>query len=270
MNREERTLFAVFLQTHPDFLNHANWLEGPDPPDAFLIDKEGRIIGVELTEWLSDEQTTPSIASQERELGWFNVLSSEKHPPPRSFAFVTVSFRADMKAPRGKEDDFVKEFYELMAYVDESWEREMADNPQKLWNDFSKYPTLGKQVSLVRFVDQAALRPTEGNRWILGTPKGGAYDPRQATNVLLERIAEKKRKANYATLKSEYRLAELVLLVHYGIRGLLHNTPLEGLNWKLDDHIREARTNLAEDHGYFDRVFLYLAYNAGPLFTLYP
>ena len=270
MRPEEEKLFKSLLTSQPGFLDVASWIPGPDPPDVLANDKMGNSSGVELTEWLSDEQTTPSIASQERELEWFNVLNSEKHVPPQYFAFVTVTFRGDMKAVRGREVDFVREFYDLMAYVDESWEREMADNPQKLWNDFSKYPTLGKQVSLMQFVDHAALRPTEGNRWILGTPKGGAYDPRQATNVLLDRIDEKKQKENYATLKSDHGLAELVLLVRYGIRGLLHNTPLEGLNWKLDDHIREARTNLAEDHGHFDRVFLYLAYNEGPLFTLYP
>jgi hypothetical protein len=270
MKPEEKSLLENLLAIHRDFLGVKSWVEGPEPPDALVTDVQGRTIGVELTEWLSNEQTTPSIASQEREYGWFNVLGSEKHSPPLHFAFVTVRFRADMKAPQGQEDAFVREFYDLTSYVDESWEREMADNRQKLWNDFSKFPTVGKQVSLLRFMEHAALKPANGTKWVLGTPKGGAYDPRQATDALLDRIDEKKRKANYATLKSDYGLTELVLLVHYGIRGLLHNTPLEGLNWKLDDHVREAHANLAGDHGHFDRAFLYLAYNEGQLFTLYP
>ena len=270
MKPEEKVLFSNLLTIHPDFLGVKSWVEGPEPPDALVTDVQGRTIGVELTEWLSNEQTTPSIASQEREFGWFNVLNSEKHSSPLRFAFVTVYFRADIRTPRGREDAFVEEFYDLMSYVDESWEREMANNPQKLWNDFSKYPTLGKQVSLLRFFEHVTPRPAKGNRWVLGTPKGGAYDPRQATNALLDRIDEKRRKANYAPLKADHGLAELVLLVHYGIRGLLHNTPLEGLNWKLANHVREAHENLAGDHGHFDRAFLYLAYNEGQLFTLYP
>ncbi len=71
-------------------------------------------------------------------------------------------------------------------------------------------------------------------------------------------------------LKAEHGLAELVLLLHYGIRGILHNWPFEGVNWKLEDTLREARKNLAKGSGPFDRVFLYLAFNEGQLFTLYP
>ena len=112
--------------------------------------------------------------------------------------------------------------------------------------------------------------PFRPRRWATATPKGGAYDPKWATEALLERIEEKKSKPNYRNLKTQYGLAELVLLIHYGIRGLLHNAPFEGASWKIEDVVAAARANLAEDAGHFDRAFLYLAYNAGQLFLLYP
>jgi hypothetical protein len=60
-------------------------------------------------------------------------------------------------------------------------------------------------------------------------------------------------------------------LPYYGIRGLLHNgAPVEGASWYIEDVISEVRANLAKDSGHFDRVFLYLTYNEGQLFTLYP
>jgi hypothetical protein len=98
----------------------------------------------------------------------------------------------------------------------------------------------------------------------------GAFDPRQATKALLGRIEDKKGKPNYAKLKAEHGLGEFVLLAHYGIRGILHNSPFEGVNWKLEDILRETRRNLAGNSGPFDRVFLYLAFNEGQLFSLYP
>lgn len=104
----------------------------------------------------------------------------------------------------------------------------------------------------------------------MGTPKGGAYDPSWATESLLERIEEKKGKPNYANLKTENGHEEVVLLLHYGIRGIVHNWSFEGVNWKLEDSLRKARSNLAKDSGPFDRVVLYLAFNEGQLFTLYP
>jgi hypothetical protein len=59
-------------------------------------------------------------------------------------------------------------------------------------------------------------------------------------------------------------------LPYYGIRGLLPNAPLEGASWNIEDVISEVRANLAKDSGHFNRVFLYLAYNEGQPFTLYP
>ncbi len=267
MKPEEQLFFETFLTMHPEFLGVKAWVPGPEPPDVILSDVHGRQLGVELTEWLDKRQTTASVADQENQMKWLAALDAENSTPPQHFQSAHVWFRRGTRFSRPEEVSFRKEFHDLMTHVDAIWEREMARNPQKMWNDFSNYPTLGKHVNLIRFEDRMPSRP---RRWALGTPKGGAYNPRWATQALSERIEEKKNKPNYANLKTQYRLSELVLLLHYGIRGLLHNAPFEGGTWKLEDTISEARANLAKDPGAFDRVFLYLAYNEGQLFTLYP
>jgi uncharacterized membrane protein len=81
----------------------------------------------------------------------------------------------------------------------------------EIWNDFSNHPTLRKHLHLIRFEDQIRFKP---QRWVVGNPKGGAYDPRWAMEVLLEKITEKKIKPNYSDLKARYGFAELVLLLH--------------------------------------------------------
>lgn len=80
----------------------------------------------------------------------------------------------------------------------------------------------------------------------------------------------KTSKENYSKLKEKFGLAELALLLNYGIRGIIHNTPFEGINWKIENSIDEARPTLANQPGSFDRAFLYLAYSEGRLITLYP
>jgi hypothetical protein len=267
MKPEEKLLFETFIATHPDFLDIKTWIPGPEPPDIIGTDSHSRQIGIELTEWLDKRQTTPSVANQENQMKWLSALDTENHAPPQNFQYVQIWFRSGTRFSQREESPFRKEFYHLVVYIDDNWEREMAGTPQKIWNDFSNYPTLGKHISLVRFDDSASLKPA---RWALGTPRGGAYDPRWATDALLQRIEEKKNKPNYATVKAEYGLAEFVLLLHYGIRGILHNWPFKGVNWKLEDTLREARRNLVENPEPFDRVFLYLAFNEGQLFTLYP
>jgi hypothetical protein len=64
MKPEEKLLFETFLTTHPDFLDIKAWVPGPEPPDVIATDSHARKIGIELTEWLDKEQTTPSIANQ--------------------------------------------------------------------------------------------------------------------------------------------------------------------------------------------------------------
>lgn len=81
--------------------------------------------------------------------------------------------------------------------------------------------------------------------------------------MLLEKSTRKRSKPNCANLKTQYGLKELILLLHYGIRGPLHNAPFEGTSWKIEGVISEGRANLARDSGHFDRVFLYLAYTFG-------
>jgi len=67
-----------------------------------------------------------------------------------------------------------------------------------------------------------------------------------------------------------WRRNAVVLLVHYGIRGFLHNAPFDGHRWTIENVVAAARRNLAEDSGPFDRAFLYLAYDDGQLFALHP
>jgi hypothetical protein len=267
MKPEEKLFWETFITVLPEFLAMKSWIPGPEPPDVIINDPYDRKLGIELTEWLDKRQTTASISTTENEIKWLTALDSENHPQPRHFQCAHLWFRNGTRFSQREEGSFRKEFYELMSHVDDAWEHEMAGTPQKIWNDFSKYASLGKHVHLIRFEDRAPFRP---QRWALGTPKGGAYDPRWATEALLERIEEKKSKPNYANLKTQCGLAELILLLHYGFRGLLHNAPFEGPRWKIEDVISEVRANLTKDSGHFDRVFLYLAYNEGQLFTLYP
>jgi hypothetical protein len=267
MKPEEKLFWETFITVRPEFLAMKSWIPGPEPPDVIITDASDRKLGIELTEWLDKHQTTPSISTTENEMKWLNALDSENSPPPQHFQSAHLWFRSGTRFSQREKASFRKEFYELISHVDGRWEREMAGTPQKIWNDFSKYPMLGKHLHLIRFEDRMPFKP---QRWALGTPKGGAYDPRWATVALLDRIEEKKSKPNYSNLKTQYGLAELVLLLHYGIRGLLHNAPFEGAGWKIEDAISEVRGSLAINSGPFDRVFLYLAYNEGRLFTLYP
>jgi len=267
MKTADEEFFKTFISVKPHFLGSKTRVTGPEPPDVIITDVHDRQLGLELTEWLDKEQTTPSISNQDNEMKWLEILNSEDRPRSKNFQFIRVEFHNGTRYSQWEEVSFRKEFRSLISYVVENWEDEMEGTPQKIWNDFTNYPTLAEHVSLILFHNWPGR---ESQRWVLGTGKGGAYDPRQMTRALLERIEEKKKKPNYVNLKTQRHLSELVLLVHYGIRGLMHNWPFEGMNWKIEDVVSEARANLVQNPGPFDQAFLYLAYNEGHLFTLYP
>lgn len=268
MKSEERVLFETFIAVHPEFLECKSWAEGSEPPDVIITDNSGRRVGVELTEWLIESQTGTSIRHEEQKYERLNALDTENHAPAKNFAYVQLWFRHDTRFSERHRERFRHEFYDLIAHVDRVWEQEMQDT-QKIWNDFTSYPALGREIYFMRFDDKASFRPTPGTRWALGTPRGGAYAPRDSTMALLETTKKKRAKANYTGVKEQHGLAEFVLLVHYGVRGMMHNTPFEGLHWKMEDVLREIRADLVKNPGPFDRVFLYLAYNEGQLFSLY-
>jgi|SRR5215469_5254907 len=70
MKPEEQSFFESFMTVHPEFLDAKSWIPGPEPPDVILTDIHDRKLGIELTEWLDERQTTPSISDQENQMEW--------------------------------------------------------------------------------------------------------------------------------------------------------------------------------------------------------
>lgn len=119
MKQPEKEILEIIIQTRPGFLDLAKWEEGPDPPDAIVIDKSWRRIGLELTEWLDTQQTTRSKTIQKHEIQWLLALDTEHHEPPTHFSPVQITFREDVRFSKLDEASFRKEFQELVAYLDQ-------------------------------------------------------------------------------------------------------------------------------------------------------
>lgn len=267
----DKALFEALLQNHPNFLNLESWTPGPDPPDIFVRDRSNHLLGLELTEWLDEKQTTHSITIQEHEIGWLQAINSSGRPRLNNFSRVTISFRNDVRFNREKVTEFCKEFHQLLKFIDSRWMTEIVSEPFCIWRDFERFPTLQHYVQMIWFPRLPPRFAESGQGWwVTGEGKGGAYDPEWTASALIERIKEKIGKAGYSDLKSRLGLSELILLLHYGIRGLMHNTPFEGVRLRRDEIVTRAKNVLASGSGPFNRVFLYFAFNQGELLSLYP
>jgi len=266
------------LQLAPDFLlPDLKWTTGDNPPDFLAIALNGQRFGLELTEWLHPEQTRLSINRQNVRLKLRLALEPfVKEYRPKHFGSLTICplfsrqlYREPPLKPRPEPGLAAAFRYEFRKFIHE------MDTPmleeygwQFLVRDFSRYQLLRQHILDVVFTAKTTLP----EHWIHFVSEGGAYDPTSATTGLLHCIQNKTKKYDDG-LCTRQNLSELILLVHYGVRGLIHNTPFRWMNEKASDLEiiqRIANAELIVNSGQFQRVFLYFAFNEGTLLQLYP
>lgn len=158
MKSEEEAFFKMFVTTHPEFLGLKTWVPGPEPPDVIIMDNQSRRLGIELTEWLDDQQATPSISDSENQYQCLAVLDTENSPPPQHFQQAQIWFCGGKRLSQRDRTSFRREFYALVSEIDSTWQQQMAGTAQKIWNDFSNYPILRKYIRFIRFEDRMPYR----------------------------------------------------------------------------------------------------------------
>lgn len=275
--QEERKVLDTLVNAFPRFLGEAlNWHDGPQngPPDFLASSCDGKRLGLEVTEWLAKDQTGISISNQESRLHLLQAIASEQSEKPVPLTRVAICDRLDVPFLRNDCDKYVREIYKLISIFAPMWYEKQALGIVNV-SDFSGYPTLRRYCVCVtlygppRFCNDPKFdwnRP--GLPWIVFEPVGGIYDPQWAVNALLERIDPKARK--YCGIHQAQGLDHFTLLIHYGIRGMMHNTPYSGKSARLADAARQAHEHLKTKHGEFDSAYLFMNFNGGKLIKLFP
>lgn len=266
VKKQEIELFDSLRRDNPWFESGVlKWEPGPDPPDLIGTREDGTTVGVELTEWLDHRQASVSIRRTEVKYAFWKALNTNAPACPRNCSTVQVSLKEGVRLNRKHEGKFRAEFFKLIAHLDKNWELLLAGFPLPTWTDFSGYPTVEKYVSGLAFLTLPLNRKNE-KQWVIFEGTGGPYSPRWAAEALLTRI---RTKTQYRGISKTHGLSELVLVVHYGLKGILHNTPYRGLNFALEDILREPASVLRQNAGPFQRVYLYLAFNEGRLIEIW-
>jgi hypothetical protein len=94
--------------------------------------------------------------------------------------------------------------------------------------------------------------------WIRVAIRGGAYDPTDAQEALDEVLRKKTEDQRYRSVRKEFSLGQLHLLVHYDTRAVVYNTPAITPWNSFDDVAQQAGIHL-NSPGAFDHVFLFVA-----------
>ncbi len=276
VSKAEREVLDSLLNAYPGFLSeNLQWESGANPPDFVGTSVSGERFGLELTEWLIERQTTTSISNVESRMRLLGAIASERAGCPSPIVRVVICDRLDAPFRARDRQSYVREIYQFVEQFASRW---TSDDPTGSWpvRDLSAYPTLARYCHSITLYGppynftspsgHALYGP--GKRWIEFEPVGGVYDPQWAVDALISRIKDKT--AKYQNIHRAQNITHFALLAHYGIRGIMHNTPYKSRSVGLEDAAMQAHQCFLTEHGAFDSAYLYMNFNGGKLVRLFP
>jgi hypothetical protein len=249
----EKIVFEKFIANRPDFAGRpVSWEEGDDPPDVLCKDEAGKLIGVELAEWLNEDQMQASKLRESIEGSYDEALQSKKTTAPTNIGLVWLSRKKEVRLAKADYGSFRDEVYDLIAEINKTLKPDYLNG--ELIHDFGARPTLQKYLDHIRVfhIDRFAYCP--GSRWVAFPADAAWYHPNSAVEAL-EIILEKKT-AKYSDLHITQNLDELYLLIYY-LQGFQHNTPYKAPHFDFKDVAESTRSVVEKDHGKFQKIFLF-------------
>lgn len=270
---DEDQAWNGFLSAERKFAGEeiASWVPGPDPPDVLCTTVSGRLVAVELTKWVEQDQLESGKAREEIENAYLRIIASEKERRPGNIGRVCL-YDKQCRLNPNDHAQFRLEIYacieELNALAAPDW-----DEPQGApLRDFECYPVLGKYLHSIWIYPANRLHDAEPNsKWILFEhPGGGAYGHESMLKAALDRICAKI--ADYAerNLHAQYALDELHLLCHYDDKALLYNTPIDTVDFGFEDLAARVAEAVALNFGVFNKIFLFHPWESPKVMQVYP
>ena len=273
----EENIFSAFLKANPAFAGERirTWKSGENPPDILCLTDSGRTVGVELREWLDQRQMKEGKDHQRREESIARALAPQGDNNCKAIYFVLLNPKESVVKgiPESDWGKFREEVFRKVAELDKLLSG-TADAQGESSSDFTGYPTLEKYVYSLDCLPRMGwdfgsrirkLRTwPRGQEWIILPNRGGAYTHESMRDALIRALDEKRN-----LYRSRPKVEEFDLLLHYD-DALLYNSPVETLDFTLDDAADAAKKHLNGDGGPFDRIFLFLAIYPGErTFRLY-
>ena len=258
MKKNERAIFESFYRNKPDFAGRLiEWEEGTDPPDVICLDKEGKRLGVELAEWLNEEQMKASKLRERIEESFLKVIQSQNVVPPSKIGMIWLNTKPNTQLKESDAENFCNEIYAFIEKVNsDSSNNKDFDSPQGFSvQDFSGYSFLDRYLEDLHFFSRVYFAETSlGIPWIRFQESAGPYTPPDAVNALLKILDKKISK--YQNLHQEQNLDELYLLIFYD-QGLLHNTPFIAPGFGFQQIVEIANREANINPGFFQKIFLF-------------
>jgi len=259
----EKALFAAFLEAAPEFCGErlAEWHQTEDErdfPDIEGVSVTGRKIGVEIGEWLNEEEIQAAKRKERVEAGILDVIGDQGKNPTRHIEFVWLHPKSNARISSGDRTGFRDQLCACILESDRRWphERFWKTGHQLSGDDLSVYPVLAKYLDAIKLWpgDEAQWE----QNWITFPMRAGAFDADTMRRPLRQLVAEKIW--HYGTTNTGFD--DLSLLVIYN-RAAIYNSPVETPLHSYEDAVAELKRVIGNNRGAFNRVFLYIAVRPG-------
>lgn len=254
----EAEVFAAFTAQLPNFTGAAvTCSPGPNPPDFICTDAAGDRIGVELSEWLDEEQIARERPQYRRERQFLTAISSREVTPPQNVGHVCLFETEGVWLKNADAAEFRSQLYAFINDLDAKWHTlEDHDDPQGAdIHDFTGYPQLQKYLIAITCRSHKWFHTSEGSEWIVFMNHGGAYTPDTAVEALEQTLA--KKTAKYQNLLADANLSKLYLLIYYD-QGFHYNSPFDAPDYGFNEIAAHLSTVAQDNHGVFDGIFLFI------------
>ncbi len=262
---KEKAVFKTFIQLHPNFAGEpiAKWiLAEQDPPDILCTTLSGKILGVELTEWIHQKEMD---ARKLREIIHKQIMEAIGTPQPVNVSqnFDMVIFYPKDKVRNIQRNPFREELWHLIKDVDRRWPTESS------WqfaagcriNRLNGYPELSRHINSVHFPPGSSKRE-KGIDWIFPPAIVDSFDYETMTRPLYDALCKKVTKYKNRAMKTDCQ--EYVLLVYFD-QGLMYNSPISRSARSIQTFVDDVRLSLPRDHGLFSKAYLFFAPSPGEI-----
>jgi hypothetical protein len=264
----EENIFAAFLRVSPDFLGEkvVDWEQPEDEkefPDVICKTESGRRVGVEIGEWLNQEEFSARIVITRLQRSFLDAIGEQGENQTNNIGVIVLS-------PAGKKPikpadiiDFRSQLFSYIKEVDRRWPNE------EFWqgrggyrapdSELIEYPLLKKYLTEIHFHPSKweKLRQ-EGQNWIMVSSLAGWVSEETTHQTLLGLL--KGKATHYG--RSGTGFDSLSLVIYYD-RAVLNLSPAETRYYKFEDHIQDARNHITSDMHPFNSIFLFIALDEG-------
>ncbi|MGO8990798.1 MAG: hypothetical protein ACLQGU_13025 [bacterium] len=281
----EKAIFEAFLRVAPQFAGETlrHWSQPQDSsefPDVICTASSGQRIGVELGEWLNEDEMFKAKGMERIQSSILSAIGDQGENSSDNILFLWLRPKARARVKPSDVPLFREQLFFFIAETDRRWPSEPSwhnppgyDVPAEKLSDFA---ILQKYLVSVHFFprkryegwppDGRFFKKTwpSGQDWIVFPCRGGSFDQSSMLQPLLEIVAHKKER--YGGLGTGFE--SLYLIVYYN-SALIYNSPAElEPFFTFEDAAGKLREFVGDDPDPFDHIFLFVAIGSGRVFKV--